>query len=315
MPEPDEPDADPRRPAAADLHLLPPGARPGGADRADAAAGLRRGDRRHRAGVPRRRGDDGRAPHPREEEDRGGAHPVRRARPRRAARAASTRCSPSSTCSTRPGTPRRRASALVRDDLTDRALDLARMLRAAAAGRPRGRRAAGAAARPPRPPRHAHRRDGRLLRLEEQDRVGLGPRADRRGRPARRRRARAPARRAASRCRRRSRRCTRRRRATTTTDWPQILDALRRAAARLAVAGRRAQPRGGGGDGRRAGGGAGGGRGARARRPPGRLPLPAGDEGRPAAPARPRRRGGRRPTAPRSRSPTTRPSRSSSPTA
>ena len=77
----------PRRPPAARLHLLPPGARLGGAGRAHAAAGVRRGDARHRARVPRRRGDDGRAPDAREEEDRRGAHPVRRAGRRRAARA------------------------------------------------------------------------------------------------------------------------------------------------------------------------------------------------------------------------------------
>ena len=57
------------RPAAADLHLLPPGARAGGAGGADAAA-ARRADRgRDRAGVPRPGDHDGAADHPREEED------------------------------------------------------------------------------------------------------------------------------------------------------------------------------------------------------------------------------------------------------
>ena len=41
------------RPAAADLHLLPPGAAPRGADRAHAASRVRADDRPDRAGVPR----------------------------------------------------------------------------------------------------------------------------------------------------------------------------------------------------------------------------------------------------------------------
>ena len=51
----------------------------------------------------------------------------------------STRCSPSSTWSSRPATPRRPASELVRGDLVERALDLARMLRVLMPDEPRGR--------------------------------------------------------------------------------------------------------------------------------------------------------------------------------
>ena len=60
------------RPVAAAVHLLPPGARAGGADRADAAAARRADRARDRAGVPRARDHDGAADHPREAEDRGG---------------------------------------------------------------------------------------------------------------------------------------------------------------------------------------------------------------------------------------------------
>ena len=84
---------------------------------------------------------------------------------------------------------------LVRDDLTARALDLARMLRLLLPRRPRGGRAAGAAARPPRPARDAHRRARAPAAPGGAGPRGMGPRADRRGRPAdRRRAARRPAR-------------------------------------------------------------------------------------------------------------------------
>ncbi len=76
-----------------------------------------------------------------------------------------------------------RATELVRDELTDRALDLARMLRRAAAGRARGRRAARAAARPPRAPRDPHRRARPAAPPRGPGPLGVGPRADRRGRP------------------------------------------------------------------------------------------------------------------------------------
>jgi RNA polymerase sigma-70 factor (ECF subfamily) len=52
-------DRDRRRPAAADLHLLPPGARAAGAGGADAAHARRPDHRRDRARVPGRRADDG----------------------------------------------------------------------------------------------------------------------------------------------------------------------------------------------------------------------------------------------------------------
>ena len=61
---------DPRRPSAARLHLLPSRAGARGAGRADAAARVRRRDGGRRARVPRLGVHDGRAHHPREEEDR-----------------------------------------------------------------------------------------------------------------------------------------------------------------------------------------------------------------------------------------------------
>ena len=205
--------------------------------------------------------------------------------------------------------------ALVRDELTGRALDLARMLRVLL---PAEREAAGLLALLL--VHHARRAtrtdaDGRLLRLDEQDRSAWDRDADRRGRPARGGGARAPARPGASRCRRRSPRCTRRPPTYAETDWPQILtlyDELLRIWPSPVVALNRAVAVV---DGRRAGGRAGRGRGARARRPAGRLPLPARDQGRPAAPPRPRRRGGRGLPRARWRSATTPPSRSSSPSA
>ena len=87
---------------------------------------------------------------------------------------ARTPCSPSSTCSTRPATRRASGDDLVRDELTARALDLARMLRLLL---PADREVAGLLALLlVHQARRATRTDadGRLLRLEEQDRVARG---------------------------------------------------------------------------------------------------------------------------------------------
>ena len=98
------------RPAAADLHLLPPGAAAGRAGRADPARGLRPHDRGDRARLPHRRAHDRAAHRARQGEDPRRAHPLPGAVARRACRSGSTRCCASSTsCSTR-ATRRPRAS-------------------------------------------------------------------------------------------------------------------------------------------------------------------------------------------------------------
>ena len=93
-----------RRPPAADLHVLPPGARSRGAGRPDAAIDRRvadTGDRPRPAGVG---ADDGATTGARQEQDPRRQHPVPGARRRRAARPAATRCSPSSTSSSTKAT-------------------------------------------------------------------------------------------------------------------------------------------------------------------------------------------------------------------
>ena len=132
---------------------------------------------------------------------------------------------------------------LVRDDLAARALDLARMLHALLPRERRGRRAARAAAGHRGAPRDPHDADGRLLRLDEQDRTRWDRARDRRGRRADRRGAagRPPGRftlQAAIAALHAAGAELRRHRLAAD---PR---ALRRAAARLAVAGGRAQPRG-----------------------------------------------------------------------
>ena len=79
------------RPAAADLHLLPPGAGAGRAGGAHAARSLRPHDRRDRAGVPDRRADAGAAHRAREGEDPRRAHSLPGAGAGRAAGAAGQR--------------------------------------------------------------------------------------------------------------------------------------------------------------------------------------------------------------------------------
>ena len=182
---------------------------------------------------------------------------------------------------------------LMRDELSERALDLARMLRVLM---PDEREAAGLLALLlVHHARRATRTDaqGALLRLEDQDRSELGPRADRRGRPAARRRAARRAGRAlhAAGGDRGAARAGAELRGDRLAADP---DALRRAAAGVAFARRRAEPRGGAVDGRRPGGGAGRGGGVRARPAAGRLPLPPRDEGGSAPSPRPQRGGRRR---------------------
>ena len=112
---------------------------------------------------------------------------------------------------------------LVRADLVERALDLARMLRGLMPDEREVRGPARAAA--------AHRRaaatrsapDGAVLLLEEQDRSQLGPgRRSPRARRSSSRRCAGPAR-AGSRCRPRSPPCTREAPTYDDTDWPQVL--------------------------------------------------------------------------------------------
>ena len=180
---------------------------------------------------------------------------------------------------------------LVRSDLVDRALELGRLLRGADARRARGARPAGAdaahrlAPRDPagrRRPAGAARRPGpatagtavevleglALVRDLHHSRVGrFGLQA-----AIAAEHALAPS--------------------YAETGWDRGRAALRRAAARVAVTGRRAQPCGRAGRGRRSGGRARRGRPAGRRGPARGLPLPAGDPGRPAAPAGPAGGGG-----------------------
>ena len=115
------------------------------------------------------------------------------------------------------------ADAAPRRPLRARRIRLTRAVHAAAARRRRGGRPARADAAHRRAARRAHRPDGELIPLAEQDRcrwdraaiaegVALVSATLARGRGRRR-----------TSCRRRSRRCTTRRRAAEDTDWPQIL--------------------------------------------------------------------------------------------
>ena len=80
------------RPAAAVLHLLPPGAGPGGAGGADPADARRPVHAGDGARVPRGRAGDGAAARPRQAQDPRGRHPLRGARRLGAARTACARC-------------------------------------------------------------------------------------------------------------------------------------------------------------------------------------------------------------------------------
>ena len=222
----------------------------------------------------------------------GRAHPLPGAGRRRAAGPAGRRAHRRCTWCSRPGTRRRRATTWCAPTWSQRALDLGRVLARADAGRAGGPR--------PARPDAAHRRAprdtrvdaaGRLVLLADQDRdrwdraqvlEGLGPG------PA----TCTTAGSAGSACRRPSPREHAVAPSYDETRWPRVRRALRRAAARVAVAGRGAQPGGRAGRGRRPGGGARRGGPAGRRRPAGGLPLPARDPGRPAAPAGPQRGGG-----------------------
>ena len=106
-------DADPRRPAPADLHLLPPGARARGGGRADAADAGRPHDAGDRARLPRPRGDARPAARAGQAEDPRGRHRLRGPAAATGSRTGSTPCCACSTwCSTRATTrrPARRSS-------------------------------------------------------------------------------------------------------------------------------------------------------------------------------------------------------------
>ena len=153
--DPPEPlGADRRRPAAADLHLLPPGARDGGPRRADAAHGRRADRARDRPRLPGAGGHDGPADHPRQGQDRGGPHPLPGAVRARTCRRASRACSPSSSSSSTRATwrPAPTPTPSARD-LTAEAIRLTRLVRALLPRGRRGGRAAGADA-PHRGPPH-----------------------------------------------------------------------------------------------------------------------------------------------------------------
>ena len=95
-----------RRPAPADLHLLPPGARDGGAGGADAAHGRRPHRPRDRPRLPRAGDHHGAADHPRQGQDRGRPHPLPGAVRARTCRPASPACSPCCTSSSTRATSR-----------------------------------------------------------------------------------------------------------------------------------------------------------------------------------------------------------------
>ena len=86
-----------RRPAAPDLHLLPPGARPRRPGRADAAAARRAHHRGDRARLPGARADHGAAAGPGQGQDPRRADPVPGPAARPTSRTASGPCWPSST--------------------------------------------------------------------------------------------------------------------------------------------------------------------------------------------------------------------------
>ena len=119
-----------RRPAAADLHLLPSGARRRGADRAHAAADRRAADARDRPRLPRPRADDRPAPRAGQAQDPGRGHPVPGAARRTSCPTGSRTCSRSSTWSSTRATRPPRATSLVRAGLCAEAIRLARLLAA-----------------------------------------------------------------------------------------------------------------------------------------------------------------------------------------
>ena len=208
---------------------------------------------RHRPGVPGHRVHHGRPGDPGQEEDLGRAHRLPGAAAATSCPTGSTPSSPSSTCCTPPVTPRPSGPELVRADLVARAIDLARMLRAAHAGRAGGPRPARAPAAHRRPPGHPDRRGRPAAAAGRAGPVSRWDRGRHRRGPRRwswpRCGAAGPA---GSPCRPRSPPCTPTAPSYAETDWPQVVDALRRAAAGVALAGRRPQPGRRRRDGRRA---------------------------------------------------------------
>ena len=119
---------DRRRPAAADLHRLPPGALDRGAGRADAAPARRPDHRRDRARVPGPRADDRAADRARQADAGRGAGAVRGPARRRARRRGCRRCSRSSTSSSTRATRRPPATTGCGPALCEEALRLGRIL-------------------------------------------------------------------------------------------------------------------------------------------------------------------------------------------
>ena len=183
--EADEPAPDPdlrRRPAPADLHLLPsraPRRRPGGDD---AARGVRADHGGDRPGLPHRAADRGAADRPGEGEDQDRGHPVRGAGARRAARPARRPCCASSTWSSPRGTrPPRATRSSAPTWPTRRSGSAACWSSCCPTARRRAAGADAAAGLAPGRARHPGRRPRPAGRPGP---VAVGPRPDRRGRRA-----------------------------------------------------------------------------------------------------------------------------------
>src|SRR5581483_9017465 len=279
------------RPAATDLHVLPPRPLGGGAGRAHAANARRAHDGGDRAGLPRARADHGPAARALEAQDPQRRYPLprpARAPPPRADGRGPRRAVPAVQRGLRgDGGRRPRARRPVRGGHPARPHP-----DGADARRTRGARPAGADAPARRAPWRPRRRRRRSRPARGPGPHPVGPPDDRRGRHgARRRVAPEPARPVPGAGGDRG--VPRHRRDRGRHRLVGDRRALRRARADESVPGRRAEPRGRGGDGGRTR------RRARPRRrarrvgASRRLSPPARDAGRPAPPARPPGRGGR----------------------